>query len=249
MDIADPVERNRDAQLWGDRFMIWVGNVAAWLFPVLMLVIIAQVILRKAGNNPAWMDDQQWWIYGASLLTGFGYAITTESHVRVDILHANYSLEKKARIEAFALGWCLLPFLILMFDNLIHYSYSSFIAREESDSPNWLHALYLLKMLLPVLFSFAIIATFATLYRHLQTLTNPELWSIFLAAFPAVWFAAERAVHYALWWIVRLSQPELNPRRIGRETLLEPGIWYGLNIILILAAYSHYQARQIRGEV
>jgi len=242
-ELSDPGERNRSAHLWGDRLMINAGNIAAWLFPLLMIVIVAQVLLRKSGNNQAWMDDLQWWLYGSALLTGFGYAITTESHVRVDILHAKFSPEKKARTELFSLGWCLLPFLILMFDNLIHYSYASFISGEGSDSPNGLHSLYLLKMLLPVLFLLAIVAAFAALWRHLATLTTPALWSVLIAAFPAVWFGAERVVHYALWWVVRFSNPEIVPRRISREPLLEPAIWYGLAIILLLAAVSYFRTR------
>ena len=242
--ITDPGERDRASHLWGDRLMINFGNFMAWLFPILMIAIVAQVVMRKAGFNQAWLDDAQWWMYGAALTTGFGYAITTESHVRVDIFHANFNPRKKARIELFALGWCLLPFLILMVDNLTHYAAASFVAREGSDSPNGLHGLFLLKMLLPVLFVMAIIATLATLRRHLATLTKPALWSVVLAAFPALWFAAERVVYYSLWWVVRLSNPDLNPRRIAKEPLLEPTIWYGLAIVLALVIVSFVLTRR-----
>ena len=237
-EISDPGERNRESHLWGDRLMINLGNIAAWLFPILMVAIVAQVFMRKFGFNQAWLDDAQWWMYGAALLTGFGYAITTDSHVRVDILHDGYSPRKKARIELVALGWCLLPFLILMTDILTHYAYASFIAREGSDSPNGLHGLYILKGLIPLLFIAAIIATFAALHRNLAVLRKPALWSLIIAAFPGVWFLAERMVYYSLWWVVRLTNPELNPRRIGREPLLEPSMWYGLAIVIIIAVAS-----------
>jgi len=243
-EISDPGKRNSDAHLWGDRLTVRVGNVAAWLFPFLMLVIVAQVLLRKAGHNQAWMDDAQWWIYGVALMVGFAYAITTESHVRVDIFHANYTPKKKARSELFALGWCLLPFLILMTDVLIHYGHSSWLAREGSDSANGLHGLFLLKMLLPLLFVLAITATLAALQRHLATLIKPTLWATILAAFPAMWFGAERIIHYGLWWVVRLSNPDLNPRRIGKEPLLEPAMWYGLALVLALAAFSYLRNRR-----
>ena len=243
-DIADPGERDRGSHLWGDRFMINLGNIAAWLFPILMIAIVAQVFLRKCGHNQAWLDDAQWWIYGSALLTGFGYAITTDSHVRVDILHAHYSKKKKARIELFALGWCLLPFLIMMTDILIHYAYASWTAKEGSDSPNGLHGLYMLKMLLPVLFGAAIVASFAAVNRNLSKVTKPALWSILLAAFPAVWFMAERCVYYMLWWVTRLSNPELNPRRISKEPLLESTTWYGLGIVILLGAVSFWLTRR-----
>jgi len=243
-EIADPGERDRETHLWGDRLMIGIGNIAAWLFPILMIGIVAQVFLRKAGHNQAWLDDAQWWVYGIALLVGFGYAITTDSHVRVDIFHANFSREKKARIELVALGWCLLPFLVMMTDILVHYSAASWRSGEGSDSPNGLHGLYYLKTLLPILFVASIIATFAALQRNLSTLKAPALWSLILATFPAVWFIAERSVYYTLWWITRLTNPDLNPRRISKEPLLEPTIWYGLAVVLILAVVSYALTRR-----
>lgn len=243
-EISDPGERNRDTHLWGDRLMVGLGNFAAWLFPILMIAIVAQVFMRKAGHNLAWLDDAQWWMYGSALLTGFGYAITTDSHVRVDIFHAHYSRNKKARIELFGLGWCLLPFLAMMTDILIHYAYASWLATEGSDSPNGLHGLYMLKMLLPVLFVAAIIASFAALYRNLLILKQPTLWGALIAAFPTVWFAAERGIYYALWWFTRLSNPDVNPRRINKEPLLDGTVWYGLIFVLILAAVSFWLTRR-----
>ena len=243
-EISDPGDRNRENHLWGDRFVIGIGNIAAWLFPVLMIAIVSQVFLRKAGVNQAWLDDAQWWLYGSALLAGFGYAITTDSHVRVDIFHEHFSDKKKARIEIFGLGWLLLPFLAVMTDILIHYSYSSFLAREGSDSPNGLHMLYLLKMLLPLLFVVAMMATWFALKRNFMVLTTPKLWHMLLGALPAAWFIAERMAHNGLWWFVRLTNPELNPRRINREVIMEHTHWYGLAIVIALIALSIVMARR-----
>ncbi len=243
-EISDPGDRNRENHLWGDRVVIGVGNLMAWLFPLLMVAIVAQVFLRKAGMNQAWLDDAQWWIYGTALLTGFGYAITTDSHVRVDIFHERFSVKKKARIEIFGLGWLLLPFLLLMTDILLHYAWSSFLSREGSDSPNGLHMLYLLKAMLPLLFGIAILATWFALKRNVMALTAPKLWHMLLAAFPAVWFLAERGVHYALWWFVRFTNPDIAVRKISREPLLDHSLWYGLAIIAALGIISFLLARQ-----
>ena len=238
-ELSDPGERGRENHLWGDRFMVNIGNVSAWLFPILMIAIVAQVFMRKAGFNQAWLDDAQWWLYGSALLAGFGYAITTDSHVRVDIFHENYSAQKKARIEIFSLGWLLMPFLLLMSDVLIHYAYASFSAREGSDSPNGLHMLYLLKGLMPLLFFAAIIAAYSALKRNLMVLLQPRLWHLILATLPAAWFVAERFMHYLLWWVVRLSDAEIQSRRINREPLLDHTIWYGLAIVIGLAVLSY----------
>ena len=173
--ITDPGEVDRAVHTPLDRMMINFGNVVAWAFPLLMLAIVSQVFLRGFGHNQAWLDDAQWWIYGFAMLTAFGYAITTSSHVRVDIFHENYSLEKKAKIEVFAVGWLLLPFLGIMLDVLFHYGASSIKAGEGSDSPNGLHNLYLLKATLPVLFTMCILAAYAVMKRNLAVFSPTKL--------------------------------------------------------------------------
>lgn len=242
--ITDPGERNRSEHLMGDRIVVQTGNVFAWLLPLLMLVIVAQVVLRTLGHNQAWMDDLQWWLYGLAMMAGFAYAITTNSHVRVDIFRANFARGKKARIELFGLGWLLLPFLVLMFDVLLHYAYSSFMTREGSDSPQGLHGLFLLKMMLPVMFGVAIIGTMAALKRYLSRLTTPTLWWFLIAAFPAFVFAASRAIHYVLWWYVRFTQPDILPRRINREPLMDHSLWLAFVLIGLLIVTSYLLTRR-----
>ena len=89
--ISDPGEVGRAAHNAGDRAIIQISNVFAWLFPILMVAIVAQVILRQSGFNQAWLDDLQWWLYGAAVLIAIGYAVTTNGHVRVDIFYDNYA--------------------------------------------------------------------------------------------------------------------------------------------------------------
>lgn len=242
--ISDPGEQDRASQTWADRVVIQVGNVTAWLFPLLMLAICTQVVIRKMGFNQAWLDDAQWWMYGFAMTVGFAYAITTQSHVRVDILHQHFRPAKKARIEIIGLGWFLLPFLLIMGDMLIHYGWSSLLAREGSDSPNGLHGLWMLKMSLPVIFLLAALAAVSMLTRHLGAIAPVKLWTVLVALFPAAWFAAERLAFYVLWWVVRLTNPDVKPRRISREPLLEPTMWYGLAIVLILIAVSFVLSRR-----
>ncbi len=242
--ISDPGERGREAHLTTDRFVIFIGNIFSWLFPLLMFAIISQVILRKMGNNQAWLDDAQWWIYGIAMMAGFAYAITTNCHVRVDIFHAHYSREKQARTEIFGLGWLLFPFLILMFDVLMHYSYASLMALEGSNSPNGLHGLFLLKLALPVMFALAILATLTALRRYLSQLTKPNLHMMLIAALPGFIFLATRAAHYALWWYTRFTSPDIHPRKISKEPIMDNALWMGFAVIGILILVSFLLTRR-----
>lgn len=234
----DPGERDRAIQTGIDRFVVHIANTTAWLFPLLIIAICTQVIARKMGNNQAWLDDAQWWIYGFAMTVGFVYAITTQSHVRVDILHAGFSDRKKARIEVFGLGWLLLPFLVIMFDVLTHYGWASVVSREGSDSPNGLHRLYLLKMSLAIVFALAIVASFSILKRHLSVIAPVRIWTILLAAFPTAWLIAERLCHYVFWWYVKLSNTELSARKVSKDPLLEYSFWCGFALVTVCIVFS-----------
>lgn len=244
IEISDPSDRNRDQHLWGDRLVLGLGNIVAWVFPLLMVAIVTQVIIRKFGHNQAWLDDAQWWLYGFAMLTAFAYAITTESHVRVDILHQGYSPLRKARIEIFSLGWLLLPFMGIMVDVMIHYGWSSWVAGEGSDSANGLHRLYLLKLSLPILFFVGVIAGWTAMVRHLSKITEVKFWKLLIGAFPFAFFVCERVFYYSSWWLVHLTQPEINERRISREPLLQDSTLYGAILLAIVFIVSYMVARR-----
>ena len=66
--ITDPGEIDRADHGLLDRLVVRLANLCAWIFPILMLAICSQVVLRQLGHNQAWLDDFQWWLYGAAVL-------------------------------------------------------------------------------------------------------------------------------------------------------------------------------------
>ena len=196
--ISDPGEVNRAEHNRGDRFVIQLSNIAAWLFPILMLAITAQVSLRNSGMNQAWLDDLQWWLYGAAVLMGVGYAVTTDSHVRVDIFYDGFSTEKKTRINIFSIGWMFLPFIVLAWDVTYDYALSSIRANEGSDSPNGLHNLWILKTFMNVAFIFIGVACWFAVKRNLSRLHPPKLWRMLWSIFPATLLMINLAIYYGL---------------------------------------------------
>ena len=238
--ITDPGELNRAAHGPADRLVVTFANIVAWSFPLLMICIVAQIILRGTGHNQAWLDDLQWWIYGFAMMTGLGYAVTTGSHVRVDILYQYFSETKKAKIEAMAFGWMLLPFLVMMADILLHYAISSIGNLEGSDSPNGLHHLYILKTSLPLLFILAIVAAWASLRRSLAVFSRADLASYVAWTFPFLTFVAWRLIHYACYWWVYFTNPDIKVRRITREPIFDyvPMTALVLVVALLLIGYA-----------
>lgn len=216
--ITDPGEVNRAEHNKGDRFIIFMGNIGAWLFPALMVAICAQVVLRNAGVNQAWLDDMQWWIYGAAVLVGVAYAVTTDSHVRVDVLYDNYSREKQTRITIFAIGWLFLPFIILAWDVTAPYALTSFIADEGSSSPNGLHNLWIIKVFMNFSFILVAIACWSAMVRLIKRLKRPTLSRVMLYAFPATMFTVNLIIYYTAWAVIWMgAEAEATSRDIGRH--------------------------------
>lgn len=246
--INDPGERRREEHYKIDRFVINLANAVAWIFPILIIAIVSQVVMRKMGNNQAWLDDGQWWLYGFAMVTGFAYAITTDSHVRVDIFHQNFSATKRAKLEVFAIGWLLLPFIAMMVDILAHYAFTSWTAKEGSDSPNGLHHLYILKISLPILLFIAAMAGWSMLKRNLNLFTTPTLAKCLIGSFPFAWFVLDRVAHYGFYWFIKATNPEINPRKISKEPLMEYSTISALIVLLILIAGLFVFNRKNRGQ-
>jgi len=257
--LSDPGEVGRKEHTRGDRFIVTVSNAVAWLFPILMIAICAQVVLRTSGFNQAWLDDLQWWLYGSAVLVGIGYAVTNNAHVRVDIFFDNYASSKKNRIEIFGLVWLFLPFIILCWDVTVHYAIASVAAREGSDSPNGLHNLWILKVAMNLSFVFIGVAIWAAYVRFLGKLTEPVLWKQLLFAFPSTMFLVNLAVFYAIWWFLRLTtSSEVNNRQISRHPIFDElkigveEIPYTIIITLVVTilviglAYLRDRAREAR---
>lgn len=206
--VSDPGEIGREEHNRGDRFVVFVSNIAAWLFPILMIAITSQVILRNSGMNQAWLDDLQWWLYGMAVLVGVGYAVTTDSHVRVDIFYDNFSIEKKTRINLFAIGWLFLPFIVLSWDVTYEYALTSIRTDEGSSSPNGLHNLWIIKTFMNVSFVFIAIACWAAVVRNLKRLHPPKLWRQLWATFPGTFLLLNLTIYYGLYTIMSLFAAE-----------------------------------------
>ena len=186
------------------------------------------MVLRTLGRagigpgNQAWMDDLQWWLYGAAVLIGIGYAVTTNSHVRVDIFYDGFPERKKRKYDILALSWLFLPFIILCWDVTLHYGIASVVADEGSSSPNGLHNLWILKIIMNLSFIMIGFAAWSAYVRNLGDLTEPTLFNKLLWAFPTTMFLVNLAIYYVLFWAVYLTSPaDTTMRQVGRHALFD----------------------------
>ncbi|WP_367181551.1 TRAP transporter large permease subunit [uncultured Ruegeria sp.] len=141
-----------------------VGHVVMWANVLLMGAIFTQVALRYLlSQNYPKLDEIQWHFYGIVTMIGISYALITDSHVRVDVLHMQLSRRAQRVVEVIGILTLLTPFIYLMIDQGYDYFYESLRVNERSDSPTGLPARWALKAVIPISFVLLALAALARL--------------------------------------------------------------------------------------
>ncbi|WP_170384659.1 TRAP transporter large permease subunit [Ruegeria atlantica] len=141
-----------------------IGHVVMWANVLLMGAIFAQVSLRYLfSQNYPKLDEIQWHFYGIVTMIGISYALITDSHVRVDVLHMQLSRRAQRVIEVIGILTLLTPFIYLIVDQGYDYFYESFRVNERSDSPTGLPARWAFKAVIPISFILLALAALARL--------------------------------------------------------------------------------------
>jgi tripartite ATP-independent transporter DctM subunit len=215
--IEDPIEtyenilehEDKDTQALAvgiDKMVKGVGHVVMWANVLLIGAIVAQVLFRYLLNqNFPKLDEVQWHFYGLVTMVGISYALVTDSHVRVDILHLQLSRRAQRIIEVLGILTLVAPFLYLMIDQGWDYFYESWRVSERSSSPTGLPGRWAFKAIIPisfVLLSFAAVARLIHDVHALFVAGSEErqgkdlrliLWA--LVSFAVVAFALTFLVH------------------------------------------------------
>ncbi|KCV82156.1 TRAP dicarboxylate transporter [Actibacterium atlanticum] len=176
VDIYEQIQEHEDkdrqkAAVALDQTVKAIGHVVMWANLLLVAAIVAQVSMRYALNqNYPKLDEIQWHFYGLVTMIGISYALVTDSHVRVDLLHMQLSRRAQRIIEVLGILTLLVPFLYLMVDQGYDYFYESWRVNERSDSPTGLPARWALKSVIPISFILLALAALARLVHDIHAL-------------------------------------------------------------------------------
>lgn len=149
-----------------DALLIAIGKAASWFWLLVVGVIIWSVVGRYAfGQGSVTLEEWQWHIAGAAWLLGLAYTLTTDDHVRVDVIHERLSLKAQGRIELAGILLLLLPFLGISLYEMVPYAMSSFSQGETSQAPAGLSHRWVLKATVALSFALLIVAALSRLTR------------------------------------------------------------------------------------
>ena len=156
-----------------DKLSIKIGGIVSYIWVVLLGVIVTNVILRYGfSEGRIELEELQWHLYSVGFLFGLSFALTTDSHIRVDILHEKFSPELRAWIELYGILLFLLPFCALIVVFGLPFVISSYEVGEVSASPGGLPLRWLIKASLPVAFLLLAVTAIARLLRTWSFLFN-----------------------------------------------------------------------------
>ncbi|MDF2186646.1 TRAP transporter small permease subunit [Grimontia hollisae] len=157
-----------------DSALLRIGNAFSWVWVILMLVIITNVLMRYLlGEGRIEFEELQWHLYALGWLVGLSYCMVTDSHVRVDLLRDRFSLKTQAVIELFGLVILLLPFLALVFWYAVPFFLYAWELGEVSAAPGGLPYRWAMKAVLLLAFCLLTVAAVSRLSRICALLFQP----------------------------------------------------------------------------
>jgi len=132
-----------------ERAVAAVGRAAGWLLPLLAMLIVTDVVLRRwfvIGSVK--LQELEWHLHGTVFLFALGYAYLKGAHVRIELLHERLSPKAKAWIELAGLLLALLPFCAAVLWFGFDYAERAFLVGESSPSPTGLPHRWIVKSIL-----------------------------------------------------------------------------------------------------
>lgn len=156
----------------------FVGRTINWIWIILVLVIIANVVGRYAFSvNYIWVEEMQWHMYAVGFMLGIGYAVKHDAHVRVDVLATTLRPRTRAWIELFGILVLLVPVLYVILASAIPFVEASWSRGERSSAPGGLANRWAIKGVIIVAFVYlglAILARFLRICALLFGLPKPR---------------------------------------------------------------------------
>ena len=123
-----------------------VGTAASWVYPLLVLVLIGNVVSRYGfGRGFIELEELQWHLFAAGFLLAFAYTYAVDEHVRVDVLRDRFSPRVRAWIELTGCLVFLAPFCVIVAMDAWGFFWNSLSIGERSANPSGLPARYLIK--------------------------------------------------------------------------------------------------------
>ena len=149
-----------------DGVLSTIGKAASWLWVVLLVVIVFNVMLRYVfGEGRIEFEELQWHINALAFMLAIAYAYRVDAHIRIDLVSTKLRPRLQVWIEFYGTLLLLLPFIVVVVWYGWPFVAHSFAVSEISPSPGGLPFRWLLKAVLPIAFVLLLVAVASRLSR------------------------------------------------------------------------------------
>lgn len=147
------------------------GAIAAALVIVLVVLMLYDVVLRYVFNAPTiWGNDLNTWLMGASFVLSIAYAMSTDSHVRVDLLYDGRTRPRMRYFDLFGLALIILPTVAWITLGLFDHFMTAYRSGERSGSGGWNPIVWPFKLVLLVGFAVLTVQIVAEIIKRAASL-------------------------------------------------------------------------------
>ncbi len=158
---------------WIDKSVERIGKWASWLNILLILLIIADVLLRYLFNNTKnWVLELEWHLFAVIFLIGASFAMENDEHVRVDLFYQNYSSKAKAWTNLLGHIVFLLPWTLVVIYTSYKFAANSYSFNEGSPNPGGLPFRYMIKSVIVIGFILVLVQAISQISKNLKTIIN-----------------------------------------------------------------------------
>ena len=152
-----------------------IVETVAWFNVLVIFLILITVILRYGFHRNQlllnWplvpMEELQWHFYSVPFMFGLAYAITKDSHIRIDILRLHMSKKLKHIFEILGIILLLMPCTIILFDFSLDYTIYAITHHESSQSTMGLPHRWIVKSVIPLSMILIFLASLARLIQEI----------------------------------------------------------------------------------
>lgn len=166
-----------------DRLVELIGEYFSWLWLVLLVVIITNVVLRYVfSQGMIELEELQWYLYAAAWLVGLSYTFVSDGHVRVDVVSEMLSRRAQLWLELFGLTILFMPFVLFVLYYSLPFVSLSWMTGETSTSANGLPARWLVKGCLTFSFGLLFLVGLSRMVKVINTIRLGPLQDVSGAA-------------------------------------------------------------------
>ena len=109
-----PLPHTRLSRIF-DSIIDGIGEASSWIWTILMLLIVYQVVQRYVfGLGSIKMEEMQWHLFAVGFMLAIPFTEIRERHVRIDVLAEHWPLRRRLWVEAFGIVVFLLPFSLFV---------------------------------------------------------------------------------------------------------------------------------------